>query len=201
LGCPLLHVRPTLSHWEAWSCSSTAIPVRPFRDHQVCAPASRSPTITTPPHGCALLPILLCRAPGLSASTRLKSSFSNRWLVFRRRRYSTRQATSFPKPRGWWRRLRTRVSQSRGDRPRSRQSSIFELHGARSRRALIRSAGVAMVLSLCRQDGGRKPFQRRERPKWPLWSGRPRRLKPAPACGLSPASDRLGRYRAARSIG
>ena len=33
------------------SCSSTAIPVRPFRDRQVCAPASRSPTITAPPHG------------------------------------------------------------------------------------------------------------------------------------------------------
>jgi hypothetical protein len=118
-------------------------------------------------------------------------------------RFSASLSGVSPADRGRWSRsLRSRVSQSRGDRPRSPQSSIFEVHGGPvSLRALIRSADVAMALSLCRQDGGRKPFPRRERPKRPLWSGRPRRLKPAPACGLSPASDRLGRDRAARSIG
>jgi hypothetical protein len=38
-------------------------------------------------------------------------------------------------------------------------------------------ADAAMCSSLSREDGARKPFPRRELPKAPLWSGRPRRPK------------------------
>ena len=44
-----------------------------------------------------------------------------------------------------------------------------------ARSALIRSANVAMVVSLRREDRARKPFPRPERSEGPVWRDQPRR--------------------------